>query len=89
MAGFWDLPAAEDLPDAQLGACLGTIRHTITHHHYTLDVVSAKVGGQGPGAGGRGNGYGWFTMQELTEIPLCTTAKKGLRLVEWNGSGKS
>ena len=44
MAGFWDLPAPEDLPAARLGARIGEIRHTITHHHYTLEVRRATAG---------------------------------------------
>jgi A/G-specific adenine glycosylase len=43
MAGFWDLPAPEDLPGAKIGARIGEIRHTITHHHYTLEVRSATA----------------------------------------------
>src|SRR4051812_14707991 len=43
MAGFWDLPTPEELPKAKRGERLGEIRHTITHHHYTLEVYSATA----------------------------------------------
>jgi A/G-specific adenine glycosylase len=81
MAGFWDLPTAEDLPDARIGEPFGTIRHTITHHHYTWTVVAASARAKGPE-------YGWFGPDEMGGIPLCTTARKGLRLagVGWNGN---
>jgi hypothetical protein len=89
MAGFWDLPTPEELPKARLGEPVGTFRHTITHHHYTWTVRFAH-GGRGPGAGDRGQVFGWFEVAELPGIPLCTTARKGLRLagIEWNENGK-
>lgn len=79
MAGFWDLPAAEDLPDARLGACLGSFRHTITHHHYTLTVRKASARAEGPE-------FGWFAQEELARIPLSTTARKGMKL-GWREDG--
>jgi A/G-specific adenine glycosylase len=88
MAGFWDLPAPEELPKARLGAEVGTFRHTITHHHYTWTVRLARFarGDRGPGAGGRGLAFGWFAPEELRGIPLCTTARKGLRVAGWKES---
>ncbi len=74
MAGFWDLPAPEDLPAARLGTRIGEIRHTITHHHYTLEVRSATA--RLPDA----DGFRWFTVAQLAEIPFSTTARKALRL---------
>jgi A/G-specific adenine glycosylase len=74
MAGFWDLPAPEDLPAAKLGARIGEIRHTITHHHYTLEVRAATASLP------EGDGFRWFTVHQLTGIPFSTTARKALRL---------
>jgi A/G-specific adenine glycosylase len=74
MAGFWDLPAPEDLPGAKIGARIGEIRHTITHHHYTLEVRSATAGMLGK------DGFRWFTIPQLAEIPFSTTARKALHL---------
>jgi adenine-specific DNA glycosylase len=73
MAGFWDLPSPEDLPRAKPGECLGSFRHTITHHHYTLTVMAAS-------ARPRGAQFEWFTAEELGGIPLSTTARKALQL---------
>jgi A/G-specific adenine glycosylase len=73
MAGFWDLPSPEDLPEAEAGELLGRIRHTITHHHYTLTVRRAAVR-RAPA------NCKWFGAEELTTIPLSTTARKALRL---------
>ena len=74
MGGFWDLPAPEDLPAAKIGARIGEIRHTITHHHYTLEVRSATAGLPDRG------GFRWFAIAQLTEIPFSTTARKALHL---------
>lgn len=73
MAGFWDLPAPEDLPAASLGASLGSFRHTITHHHYRFTVLSAR-------ARATGTEYRWFDPEQLVAIPLSTTARKALKL---------
>ena len=74
MAGFWDLPAPEDLPAAKLGVRIGEIRHTITHHHYTLEVRRATASLPDR------DGFRWFTITQLDEIPFSTTARKALRL---------
>jgi A/G-specific adenine glycosylase len=73
MAGFWDLPSPEDLPGARPGARLGEIRHTITHHHFTLAVREARS--RAPG-----DGFRWFEPGQLTAIPLSTTARKALKV---------
>jgi A/G-specific adenine glycosylase len=73
MAGFWELPAVEDLPGARPGRHLGTFRHTITHHHYTFTVRSATARPTGPE-------FRWFEDSELGTIPLSTTARKALKL---------
>ncbi len=73
MAGFWDLPTPADLPGARIGRRFGEIRHTITHHLYTLEVAAAAVRvPQGP--------FRWFDEEELLQVPLSTTARKALNL---------
>jgi adenine-specific DNA glycosylase len=81
MAGFWDLPAPEELPRVTVVERLGSFRHTITHHHYTLTVLAGRLG-----RGGLGEEFGWFAAEELGGIPLSTTARKGLRLDSWSGN---
>src|SRR5579871_666802 len=74
MAGFWDLPTPDDLPEARIGRHFGEIRHTITHHHYTLAVNSATA--RTP----EGARFGWFDPARLDQLPLSTTARKALKL---------
>ena len=75
MAGFWDLPAPEDLPGSRTGARLGEFRHTITHHHYTFTVLAAT-----PSTARARPHFRWFAPAALAEIPLSTTARKALKL---------
>ena len=74
MAGFWDLPSPEDLPSRQVGERIGEIRHTITHHHYTLEVRGAGV------ARPRQRIFAGSKSPQLSGIPLSTTARKALEL---------
>lgn len=76
MAGFWDLPAPEDLPRIRTGREFGEVRHTITHHHYTLTVRAATF------AGIARHPYQWFEPAQCGAIPLSTTARKALRLAQ-------
>jgi A/G-specific adenine glycosylase len=76
MAGFWELPAPEQLPGSRAGKSWGEFRHTITHHHYTFTVRSAS--GRAPGPE-----FQWFSADRLSAIPLSTTARKALRLARF------
>jgi A/G-specific adenine glycosylase len=76
MAGFWDLPASDDLPQARTGNPIGEFRHTITHHRYIFTVLGASMVRLAPGR----TIFRWFSPSQFTEIPLSTTARKGLRL---------
>jgi A/G-specific adenine glycosylase len=73
MAGFWELPQAGDLRSAERGESLGTFRHTITRHDYTVAVWRAMPV-KAP------KGFRWFSMKELASLPLATMARKALEL---------
>ena len=79
MPGFWELPAPEELPEFRLAGTVGRIRHTITRHHYELMVVS----GSAPRAP---RGFRWFTLEELSQLPVSTTVRKALAAAQRNGS---
>ena len=68
--GFWDLP--EPFESAVIGARLGEFRHTITHRNYRFTVHEAV-------ARAVPKGFRWVDCKHIDEIPLSTTAKKGLR----------
>jgi A/G-specific adenine glycosylase len=73
MAGFWELPERNQLPNASLGERLGTVRHSITNHSYTFEVFPASVR-KIPA------GFEWMPIERQAEYPLSTVTRKALRL---------
>ena len=73
MAGFWEFPAPQDLAGWREAETLGSFRHTITHHHYTVTVLHGKIS-RTPA------GFEWRREDALDAIPLTTISKKALRL---------
>jgi len=71
MAGFWELPAPDDLPGLRSARNIGTVRHTITHRNYTITVVAARISAAPPG-------MRWFQIVELRRIPVSTASRKAL-----------
>ena len=80
MAGFWDLPSPDDLPQARVGSPIGEFRHTITHHHYSFVVLEASAARPSTGP----IVFRSFLPSDLVAIPLSTAARKGLRLAGVN-----
>lgn len=74
MAGFWELPAPDDVPGWCPGTILGSFRHTITHHLYTVTVLTGKLPVAPPG-------FQWRSTRALAQLPLTTIARKALRLM--------
>lgn len=73
LAGFWELPGPVQLPNAIRKNCLGFFRHTIVQTHYLCEVWTAKPARKTPG-------LEWIAMEEISRLPLSTTAKKALAL---------
>ncbi len=76
LAGFWELPSPEQLPDLLGTAEIGTFRHTITHHHYRVTVCVARFALNERVA----LPLRWIPIATLPKLPLSTTARKALRL---------
>lgn len=74
MAGFWEFPALEDLPEWREEENLGSFRHTITNHHYTITVLTGRIS-RAPA------GLQWRSRDVLEAIPLTTISRKALRLL--------
>jgi A/G-specific adenine glycosylase len=72
MAGFWELPERAQLPGASTNSELGSFRHTITHHRYTVTVFQAEAVEIPPG-------FHWIARSRLSAVPLSTLARKALR----------
>jgi A/G-specific adenine glycosylase len=73
MSGFWELPSPDELPDFRAHRVLGTFRHTITHHRYTLTLLAGSIRGTPAG-------FHWFRRDELSDIPVSTITRKALAL---------
>ena len=73
MPGFWEFPAPEDLATWHEERLVGSFRHTITHHHYTVTVLLGTVSRTPAGCE-------WRRRDSLEAIPLTTISKKALRL---------
>jgi len=77
LAGFWELPSPADLPAAKAGRLLGEVRHTITHHRYTVRARLAEL----DKSAAAGVDCGWFGEAEREAIPLTTISRKCLALL--------
>jgi len=76
LAGFWELPSPEQLPELLGTAEIGTFRHTITHHHYRVTVQAGFLAPKARAA----RPLQWISVETLHALPLSTTARKALRL---------
>jgi adenine-specific DNA glycosylase len=71
LAGFWELPETDQLPEAKIKRRVAGFQHTIVNTNYRIDVFRASLAGTP-------KGFHWLTAKKLSEIPLSTTAKKAL-----------
>jgi A/G-specific adenine glycosylase len=71
LAGFWELPETDQLPEAKVERRVAGFRHTIVNTNYRIGVFKASLAGTP-------KGFHWLTAKKLSEIPLSTTAKKAL-----------
>jgi A/G-specific adenine glycosylase len=72
--GFWELPAADELPKAKQVEAVGSFRHSITNHNYIFTVVKATLKGAT-------NRFQWLERSRLNHVPLSTTTRKALALL--------
>src|SRR5271165_2820616 len=75
MPGFWELPEAEQLPQAGSGVEKGSFRHGITFHDYLFRVVAAPI----PLALGICE---WVDGRQLANLPLSTVARKAMKVLD-------
>jgi A/G-specific adenine glycosylase len=75
LEGFWELPGAKQFPGLQETRTIGSFRHTITNHRYLFTVMAGSVR-RTP------KGCQWHALASLSEIPLSTSARKALRLID-------
>jgi len=77
LAGFWELPSSEQLPELLGTAEIGVFRHTITHHHYRVTVCAGRLAPMARAP----RPLRWIPIgTNLRSLPLSTTARKALEL---------
>jgi A/G-specific adenine glycosylase len=81
LAGFWELPEKEQLPEARVREKAGQFRHTIVHTTYLVRVDRAW-------SGSCPDGFRWVARAELAKLPLSTTARKALACLGITSSGE-
>ncbi len=74
LAGFWELPALEEVPAAKPLKRMGSFRHSITRHDYTVEVWLGRLN-RAPA------GCHWHDLQTLDGLPLASMARKALALL--------
>ncbi len=76
LAGFWELPEREQMPNATVFETAGKFRHAIVHTTYLVQVNRASLA---PALlRGCPKGFRWVALANLAKLPLSTTARKAL-----------
>ncbi len=75
MPAFWELPEAEQLPQAGSGVEKGSFRHGITFHNYWFRVIAVPV----PLRLGICQ---WVDTSQLAKLPLSTVARKAMKVLD-------
>ena len=74
LAGFWEFPEPQQLPDAMIGATLGRFTHSITNFHNIFTIVDAQIIEKPAG-------YSWLRTDKPLDYLLSTTIRKALRIL--------
>lgn len=75
LAGFWELPEPGQLAGARVGGQIGQFRHTIVNTSYRFQVLRGSIKNVP-------EGFSFLSKRLLDEVPLSTTAKKGLACLQ-------
>ncbi|MDQ6666489.1 MAG: A/G-specific adenine glycosylase [Acidobacteriota bacterium] len=73
MAGFWELPAIEEVPGLNRRVMVGTVRHTIVRQQFTYNVYSGELRR-------KPRMFEWMEWNRLDAIPVTTVTRKALAL---------
>jgi A/G-specific adenine glycosylase len=71
LAGFYELPSAEQLPKAKMGETLASYRHSIVNTRYQVEIATASIA-RIP------RGFEWLAFPVPAGIPLSTMFRKAL-----------
>lgn len=80
LRGFWELPEAHDLPEAEVVGPVGDFRHSITNHQYIFHVLEARILR-------KPKTFSYVPLSHEGGYPLSTTTRKALAcLKKWKKS---
>ena len=75
LAGFWELPEPAQLSGVRVGNKIGDFKHTIVNTSYRFEVLRGTIKTVP-------EGFSYLSKKLFDEVPLSTTAKKGLACLE-------
>ncbi|MDQ6707918.1 MAG: A/G-specific adenine glycosylase [Acidobacteriota bacterium] len=73
MAGFWELPNADEIPHFKRDKFIGTFTHTIVRQHFTFTLYTVNTGRKPAG-------FQWVERDILDRIPVTTITRKAIVL---------
>jgi A/G-specific adenine glycosylase len=86
LAGFWELPEPEHFRRRPKTAeRLGTFRHSITNHEYTIEVFFCRAGRRMCEPCKNVVNCAWIACNQLENVALSTTARKAIALYRRRG----
>ena len=71
LAGFWELPEPQQLPDAVIGTTLGRFTHSITNFHNIFTIVDAQIIEKPAG-------YSWLPYRQTIRLLVEYDHSKGV-----------
>ena len=71
MAGFWELPNAEEIPRFEREKLVGRFTHTIVRQRFSFTLYTGNTGR-------KPDGFHWVERDILDRIPLTTIARKAI-----------
>ena len=74
MAGFWELPSLQSLPDTANASFVGEFQHAMVNHRYRVKVYSSQLFSL-PDAE-------WISIETGTVAPITTISRKALALLK-------
>ncbi len=79
LAGFWELPAVEDLPSSRTLRPVGRFRHSITHHNFEVEVWHGRLR-RAP------ESCQWHDLDRIDTLPVGAMTRKALALLPPKGT---
>ncbi len=77
MAGFWELPNAEEIPHFEAEKRLGVFTHTIVRQRYTITLYTGSTSAK---PGSEPDNFQWIERAILDRLPITTVTRKAVAM---------